>query len=82
MGTTTIRIASDTHATLKKIAQEENASMQAVLNKILRKYHREQILHQTNEAFSALQNNPDAWTEEEQERALWEQTLADNQEPS
>ena len=80
MDTTTIRIATDTHATLKKIAAEENASLQAVLDKILRKYHREQVLHQTNEAFRALQNTPDAWAEEIQERALWEQTFADNQE--
>ncbi len=81
MSTTTIRISTDAHALLKQIAQEENEPMQSVLNKILQKHRREQLLLKTNAAFSELQKNTDQWTEELRERTLWDQTLADDLEP-
>ncbi len=81
MGTTTIRVSTDTHAILKQIAREENEPMQSVLNRILQKHRREQLLHRTNEAFSELQKNSQEWAEEQQERALWDQALVDDLEP-
>ncbi|MGM0760433.1 MAG: hypothetical protein ACQEUB_12105 [Thermodesulfobacteriota bacterium] len=78
MRTTTIRISTEAHALLRQIAQEENEPMQSVLNRILHKHRREQLLMKTNAAFSELQKNPDQWKEEQKERALWEQTLADD----
>ena len=81
MSTTTIRISTDAHALLKQIAQEENEPMQSVLNRILQKHRREQLLLKTNEAFSELQKNPAEWAEEQKERSLWDQTLSDDLEP-
>ncbi len=81
MSTTTIRISTDAHAILKQIAQEENEPMQSVLNRILQKHRREQLLHKTNVAFSELQKNSDQWAEEQRERVQWDQTLADDLEP-
>ena len=78
MGTTTIRVSTDTHAILKQIAKEENEPMQSVLDRILQKHRREQLLHKTNQAFSELQKNSQEWAEEQQERAFWDQTIADD----
>ncbi len=78
MGRTTIRVSTDTHAILKQIGKEENEPMQSVLDRILQKHRREQLLHRTNEAFYELQKTSQEWAEEQRERALWDQTLADD----
>ena len=38
---------------------------------------REEFLDEVNSAFAALRNDPRAWKEEEAERLLWDETLAD-----
>lgn len=78
MKTTTIRISTETHDILKQIAKEEDESMQAVLDRLLQKYRRENLLYRTNEAFAALRSNPEEWGDEQEERAFWDQTLADD----
>ncbi len=78
MQTTSIRISTNAHATLKQIARDESESMQSVLDRLLRKYRAEQLLHRTNTAFSNLRDNPDEWEHELEERAVWDQALADD----
>jgi len=41
---------------------------------------RQELLRQTNEAYARLRDDPDAWREEEEERAAWDTTLADGME--
>jgi hypothetical protein len=62
---------------LRQIAEEEQQSMQAVLDKAIERYRRERFLHAANADFAALKQNPKAWKEELKERARWEQTLPD-----
>lgn len=78
MQTTTIRISSGAHATLKQIAREESQPMQSVLDRLLRKYRAEQLLHRTNAAFANLRGNSEQWEHELEERAAWDQALADD----
>jgi len=51
--------------------------MQAVLDRAIERYRRETFLRAANNDFQALKSDPRAWKHEEQERQLWEQTLAD-----
>ena len=52
--------------------------MQTVLNQALEHYRRQRFLEDTNKAFAALRSDPEAWQQEQQEREVWEQTLADD----
>jgi hypothetical protein len=38
---------------------------------------RDRFLDRVNDAYSALRRDPEAWAEEQAERALWDSTLAD-----
>jgi len=78
MQTTTIRISHSAHATLKQISKEESESMQSVLDRLLRKYRAEQLLHRTNAAFAQLRENSEEWGQELEEREVWDQALADD----
>ncbi|MGH2372244.1 MAG: toxin-antitoxin system protein [bacterium] len=42
--------------------------------------HRRRLLVETNRAYAALRADTKAWNEEQQERALWDGTLADGME--
>jgi len=59
------------------MAEEEQQSMQSVLDRAIERYRREKFLRAANADFEALRNDPRAWKEELRERDLWEQTLAD-----
>lgn len=76
--TTTIRISSSTHAALKQISRDKSVPMQSVLDNLLRKYQADQLLHKTNAAFAQLRDNTEEWDQELEERAAWDQTLADD----
>ena len=75
--TPNVRISPRAHALLRQLAEEEQQSMQSVLDRALEGYRREKFLRAANADFEALRNDPGAWKEELRERDLWEQTLAD-----
>ncbi len=77
MTTTTIRASSETHAALSELAQTSGLSMVQVLERAVEAYQRQQRLHALNAAYAALRSDLVAWQESEQERALWDATLAD-----
>lgn len=72
-----VRISRRAHALLRQLAEEEQQSMQSVLDRALERYRRERFLRAANSDFEALRSDPKAWNEELRERELWEQTLAD-----
>jgi len=72
-----VRISPHAHALLRQLAQEEDESMQAVLDKAIEHYRREKFLRDANADFAALKRNPKAWKEELKERDVWEQALSD-----
>jgi len=75
--TSIVRLSQHAHTVLRRIADEEQQSMQAVLDKAIERYRRERFLHAANADFAALKSDPKAWKEELKERELWEHTLAD-----
>ena len=75
--TPNVRISPRAHQLLRRMAEEEQQSMQSVLDRALECYRREKFLRAANADFAALRNDPRAWKEELRERELWEQTLGD-----
>jgi hypothetical protein len=75
--TPNIRISRHSHEVLSEMAAQDNASMQAVLDKAIEHYRRERFLHAANADYAALKSNKKAWERELEERELWERTLAD-----
>jgi hypothetical protein len=75
--TPNVRISPHAHELLRQLAEEEQVSMQAVLDRAIERYRRESFLRAANSEFQALKGDPRAWKHEVQERQVWEQTLAD-----
>ncbi|MGD0302884.1 MAG: toxin-antitoxin system protein [Bryobacteraceae bacterium] len=72
-----VRISPRAHELLRKLAEEEQRSMQSILDRALERYRRERFLHAANADFAALKLDAKSWKEELRDRELWEQTLAD-----
>jgi hypothetical protein len=75
--TPNVRISPRSHELLRQMAEEEQQSMQSVIDRALESYRREKFLRAANADFETLRHNSRAWKEELRERELWEQTLAD-----
>ena len=75
--TPNVRISPRAHQLLQQLAAEADVSMQAILDKAIESYRREEFLRAANRDYAALRRNPKGWKEELRERELWEQTLAD-----
>jgi hypothetical protein len=75
--TPNVRISPHAHELLRRMAEEEKQSMQAVLDKALEGYRRERFLRAANADFEALRRDSEAWKKELRERELWEQTSSD-----
>jgi len=74
---TTIRISKSTLDELKKLARDQEQSMQTVLNAAIEKYQQYVMMRQLNEDYSGLKKNKKSWDEEMKDRKLWENTLSD-----
>jgi len=75
--TPNVRISPRAHELLRQLAEEEQRSMQSVLDRALERYRRERFLRAANADFAALKGNAKAWKQVLGERELWEQTVAD-----
>ncbi len=64
-------------AILRELASRQCQPLQTVLKEAIESYRREKFLEQANTAFATLRSDPEAWREERQERALWEQAAGD-----
>lgn len=78
MAGTTVRIPEDTRRTLSELADETGESLQSVVAKAVEAYRRQRILERTNAAYAELRSNPGTWGELQEERAEWDDTLADD----
>lgn len=72
MASTTVRISIQTKKTVKKLAAQTGRKMQAVLDEAVELYRRQRFLEEANAAFANLRADAEAWSEEQQERALWD----------
>jgi len=71
------RISESTRQLLQQLAHASGETMQAVLDKAVEAYRRQQFLEASNRAFAALRANAKAWQTEQTERQVWEISLAD-----
>jgi predicted DNA-binding protein len=75
--TVMVRVSDTTHRTLKELSERSGEPAQAVLEKAVEAYRRQQFFEELNAAYAALQSDPEAWREEMEEREAWDVTLAD-----
>jgi len=75
--TPNVRISPRAHELLRQLAEEEQQSMQSILDLALERYRRERFLRAANADFAALKGDTKAWKQDLGERELWEQTVAD-----
>jgi hypothetical protein len=73
----TVRISPSSHRLLRQLAQEEDSSMQAILDAALERYRRERFLRGANADYSALKRDRAAWKRLQGERQIWEGTNLD-----
>lgn len=81
MSSATVRISAKSRDTLRELAARSGQSMQEVLDQAVDHYRREQFWKEANAAFAALRQDPERWQHEQEERALWDNTLMDGIEP-
>jgi predicted transcriptional regulator len=72
-----IRISPQAHRTLQRLARDANKSMQAVLDKAIEAYRREEFLRAANRDYAELRQDAKAWKETLTERHQWEKTSHD-----
>jgi predicted transcriptional regulator len=72
--TPSIRISPRAHELLRQLAEEEQRSMQAVLDRALERYRQERFLLAANADFAALKQDAKSWKQELANRKLWERT--------
>ncbi len=77
MSTSTVRISQRARNLLRDLASQTGESMQAILESALEDYSRRRFLEAANTSYAALRKDPQAWQEELEERALWDNTLMD-----
>jgi len=77
MPSTSIRINEHALAVLRELARKQCQPVQTVLNEAIDSYRREKFLEEANAAFAALRSNPEAWSDEQQERQIWDHTTGD-----
>ena len=77
MATSMIRIDLRTRERLRELSDRNREPMQAVLAKAVEEYRRNHFFEALDEAYAALQADPNAWSAELQERAELDGTLMD-----
>ncbi len=80
-GTTTVRVSHQTHATLKRLAEELGTPITSVVDGAVERYRRDIFLRGASEEYARLRSDPAAWAEELAERRVWDAALKDGLEP-
>jgi len=78
MATTTVRISKEARESLRKLSKQTGRKLHELLDEAVEHYRRELLLKEANAAFAALRADKEAWAAEEEERAAWDNTLADS----
>jgi predicted transcriptional regulator len=76
--TTTIRISLEIYSELKKIAEAENKTMQKIIEQALEEFKKMKFFTHLNETVASYKADANNWSEEIEERAIWDNTLADD----
>lgn len=73
----TTRISEETRELLRRLSEEEDSSMQKIVEKALKEYRRKKFLEKSNEAYRELREREEEWSQEKKERKDWDATLED-----
>lgn len=73
----TTRISDEAREILRKLSDEENCTMQEIIDEALEEYKRKQFLKKSNQAYARLRQNQEEWRQEKRERKVWENTQTD-----
>ena len=77
MSSVTVRVSIRSRETLRRLARQSGASLQAVLEGAIEEYATRQFLEAANRSYAALRKKPKAWEQELRERRAWDATLSD-----
>ena len=75
--TSTIAISPQTQRTIRALAEKTHLPAQEILERAVEVLRRKLLFEEANAAYAALQEQPDAWQEIEQERRAWDTAQAD-----
>lgn len=73
----TVRISEQSHHRLRELAVQSGEPMQTVLDKALEHYRRQKFSEECDAAYAALQQDPEAWRDYQEELKSLEGTLMD-----
>ncbi len=73
----TTRISPSAHGILRELSKAEGKSMLALLDEAVEALRRQRFLEQVNSAYASLRADPRTWAAIEDERRVWDATLAD-----
>jgi len=74
MPSSTVRISGEAKQTLQKLSGQTRKPMQDILDAAVELYRRHLFLAEANAAFARMKEDPEAWAEELEERAAWDNT--------
>jgi hypothetical protein len=72
-----VRVPLHAKSILEEMAAEDRVTLSEMLGRVIEQARRQRVIDSTNRFYAELRANPEAWAEEEAERALWETTLSD-----
>jgi hypothetical protein len=75
--TVLVRIHRDAKSALEEMAAEDHITLPEMLSKVIEQARRQRVIDSTNRFYAELRADPEAWAEEQAERALWETSLLD-----
>lgn len=78
---TTVRVSDDTHARLAALATSTGRKMQTVLQEAIETYEAAVFWKAFNDGYTRLANDPGAWAEIQDERAVQQRALSDRIDP-
>ncbi len=77
MGYGTTRISTASHEILRELSRAEGKPMLALLDEAVEALRRQRFLERVNAAYASLRADPRTWAGIEDERRVWDATLAD-----
>ena len=73
----TVRVEPKVHATLRALSEAEQRSISRVIEEAVDRYQKEKFWKAMHEGFARLRADPVAWSEYQEETALWDSVSGD-----
>jgi predicted DNA-binding protein len=72
-----VRLSERAHEILSVLSKQANKPITVVLEQAIEEYRRKKFFEEAEAAYLAMQTDPEAMAEYENEMALWDNTLMD-----